>query len=215
MVCPLFSTKVPLDSLTSQAQSLGAEDDDDGVQPDRSSETTNPEAVCTEECVQTGPGAHHSAIPHRDATDKNSWSQAHQSEETDHLIFGTPIASVDLCELHPGQVQILQLWQVYLENVNPLLKVTHAPTLQARIIDAVSHPANLPPTLQALMFSIYCVAIMSLSEDDCHATFGTPRRCLLGTYQFACQQALFRCRFWRCDDVDALVALYLYLVRTP
>lgn len=114
--------------------------------------------------------------------------------------------------LHPEPVQIFQLWQLYLDNVNPLLKVTHSPNLQGRIIEAAGNVLNIKPELEALMFSIYCTAIMSITDDECLMTFGLPRAELMATYQFGCQQALLNSRFLRCTSRDCLIALYLYLV---
>lgn len=114
--------------------------------------------------------------------------------------------------MHPEQIQIFRLWQIYLDNVNPLLKVTHIPSLQGRIIDAASNVANIKPNLVALMFSIYCVAVMSLSEEDCSTMFGVPRDDLLSRYQSGCQHALWNCGFLRSSDRECLTALYLYLV---
>jgi hypothetical protein len=136
----------------------------------------------------------------------------YQSESNDHLLFGSLKTNVCLDALHPEQVQMFRLWQIYLENVNPLLKVTHTPTLQARIIDAAHNVANISPPLEALIFGIYCVSVLSLTEDECRTSFGLSRKDLLGSYQFACQQALLNCRAWLSDDRDCLTALYLYLV---
>ena len=130
----------------------------------------------------------------------------------DHLLFGSRETAVDVSTLHPEQVQIFRLWQIYIDNVNPLLKVTHTPTLQARIIEAASNVASIKPTLAALMFSIYCISILSLGEDECLTMFGSPRERLLTRYQFGCQQALVSCGFLRSGDRDCLTALYLYLV---
>lgn len=115
--------------------------------------------------------------------------------------------------MHPGQVQIFQLWQIYLDNVNPLLKVTHTPTLQPRIIKAVSDMRNISEALDALLFSIYCTAILSMTNDECFASFRLSRDYLLERYQVACKEALLKCSPWRTNNVDALTALYLYLVR--
>ncbi|OGM50622.1 putative C6 transcription factor [Aspergillus bombycis] len=142
---------------------------------------------------------------------KKAWDQIYQSNEQ-NLLFGSCNTNVDISTLHPDQVQIFRLWQVYLDNVNPLLKVTHTPTLQARIIDAAGDVTNISPTLEALMFSIYCVSILSLGEDQCCAIFRTPREDLLKRYQFACQQALLKCGVLRTSSVECLTALYLYLV---
>lgn len=81
----------------------------------------------------------------------------------DHLLFlfGATPPNAHAPAPHPQQVQIFQLWQIYLDNVNPLCKVTHTPTLQPRIIGAASNVTNTAPGLEALMFSIYCVAVLS------------------------------------------------------
>ena len=133
-------------------------------------------------------------------------------ENTDPLLFGSSMAELDLFTLHPGQAQILKLWQIYLENVNPLLKVTHTPTLQARMIDAASDLANVSPVMHALMFSIYCISVTSLLDEECRALFGSSQSDLLKSYRFGCQQALLHSYFLRTSDPDCLTALFLYLV---
>ncbi|KAI9931205.1 hypothetical protein MW887_010866 [Aspergillus wentii] len=130
----------------------------------------------------------------RESVIKKAWDNKYEAESNDHLLFGSPKTNVDLSTMHPPQVQIFKLWQIYLENVNPLLKVTHTPTLQGRIIDAAGKVANISPALEALMFSIYCTSILSLADDECRTLFGSPRKELLKGYQFACQQALLNCR---------------------
>lgn len=144
-----------------------------------------------------------------EAVVRKAWDDANL---TDDLLFWSRETAVDLFTLHPEQVHIFRLWQIYIDNVNPLLRVTHTPTMQGRIIDAASNLVSIEPNLLALMFSIYCMAILSLSEDECRATFGSPRERLLRKYQFGCQQALLDCEFLRSSDRNCLTALYLYLV---
>lgn len=149
-----------------------------------------------------------------DAVIKKAWDHAYRDHDASdhHLLFGSPASnSVDLTTLHPDQTKIFRLWQIYLDNVDPLLKVTHTPSLQARIIEAVGNLTALDAPLEALMFSIYCVAILSLDEERCRTLFG-PKKELLTGYRFACRQALINCRVLRTDDHDTLVALFLYLV---
>ncbi|CEJ56032.1 hypothetical protein PMG11_02258 [Penicillium brasilianum] len=135
----------------------------------------------------------------------------HLFDNDDHLLFGSRQAAFELSTLHPEPVHIFRLWQVYIENVNPLLRVTHTPTLQGRIIEAASNLTNVTPALEALMFSIYSMAVLSLGED-CQTLFGIPKDELLRKFQFGCQQALLKCGFLRSADRDCLTALYLYLV---
>lgn len=115
--------------------------------------------------------------------------------------------------MHPEQAQIFRLWQTYLENVDPLLKVTHTPTLQSRIVDAVSDIEDINPTSEALIFSIYCIAVVSLADDDYHRLFKSSKKDLLARYQLGCQQLLLKCKPWRFTNIDGLTAMYLYLVR--
>jgi hypothetical protein len=146
----------------------------------------------------------------REVVGKTGWVQLFG--DNDHLLFGSPNTNVDLSTLHPEPVQIFRLWQIYLDNVNPLFKVTHTPSQQGSIIEAASNITNISPTLEALMFSIYCMAILSLSVDDCQTIFGSSRKDLLTKFQFGCQQALLNCSFLRSGDRNCLTALYLYLV---
>lgn len=141
---------------------------------------------------------------------KKSWVQLFG--DNDHLLFGSPNANVDLSTLHPEPVHIFRLWQIYLDNVNPLLKVTHTPSLQGLIIEAASNVTNIKPALEALMFSIYCIAILSIVEDDCRTIFDSSQEDLLIRFQFGCRQALLNCSFLRSGDRDCLTALCLYLV---
>ncbi|CAD0081650.1 unnamed protein product, partial [Aureobasidium vineae] len=148
----------------------------------------------------------------RDVAAKTTWDQMYKNS-TDFLLFGSLIADVDLTIVHPpDHVQILKLWQIYLENVDPLLKVTHTPTLQVRLINATGNLANVDSKLEALMFGVYCVAIMSLAKVECLNMFGCERGILLQRYRFGCQQALLKCGFLQSDDRDCLTALFLYLV---
>ena len=144
---------------------------------------------------------------------KEAWDKSFLND--DNLIFGFRSSTVDLSTLHPEPVQIFRLWHLYLENVNPLLRVTHAPTMQGRIIEAVSDMKNVNPIFEALLFGIYSMAIVSVAIEECPVLFGLSKSDLLTKYQFGCQQALLNCGFLRCSDRDCLTALYLYMARSP
>ncbi|KAM0313199.1 hypothetical protein ACHAO8_005696 [Botrytis cinerea] len=141
---------------------------------------------------------------------KRVWDQV---SDNDNFLFGSRISNVDISTFHPEPVQIFRLWQIYLENIDPLLKVTHTPSLQALIIEAAGNLRNIKPQLEALMFGIYCVAISSLSYEDCQLMFYTSKSDLLTRYQFGCQQGLLNSGFLRNrDDRDTLTALFFYLM---
>ncbi|KAF2646888.1 hypothetical protein P280DRAFT_545165 [Massarina eburnea CBS 473.64] len=128
------------------------------------------------------------------------------------LILGLRQIPVDLSPLHPEPAQILRLWQLFVDNVNPLLRVVHTPTVQGYVIEAVASTKSMKPITEALMFSIYATGIFSLSEEDCLSVFGTQKDELMVKYQFGCQQALANCGVLRTSDRDCLTAFYLYLI---
>ncbi|KAI0144422.1 hypothetical protein GGR57DRAFT_494983 [Xylariaceae sp. FL1272] len=133
-------------------------------------------------------------------------------DKSGHLILGARANPVRLAAFHPEPVQIFKLWQVYLDNVDPLLKVTHSPSLQSRIIEATGKIGNIDSPLEALMFSIYCVALLSLPTNECEAMFGATKQELLAKNHLACQEALINSGYMRTTDRDCLTALYLYLI---
>ena len=128
------------------------------------------------------------------------------------MLFSSYRQDLVLSVLHPQQGHIFKLWQVYLENVDPLLKVTHVPSLQPRVIDAAMDVTKITPALEALMFSIYCMAVLSLDEAKCLTLLGENKNDALARFQLACRQALHNCSFLRSTDLDCLTALYFYLV---
>ncbi|RYC85495.1 hypothetical protein BFJ63_vAg11595 [Fusarium oxysporum f. sp. narcissi] len=140
----------------------------------------------------------------------NAQDQSFNNDE--HMLFGSRQTAVELYTLHPEPAQLFRLWQVYLDNVNPLLKVTHTPTLQGRIVEAASNLKEVPSTLEALMFGIYCMAILSLTAEECETMFKQPKKELSTRFQFGCQQALLNSNFLRTCSRDCLTALFLYLV---
>jgi hypothetical protein len=152
-----------------------------------------------------------SAYVLREKEVKQAWDTLFASNDT--LLFCSRNTSIDLAALHPSQIHIFKIWQVYLENFNPLLRVTHTPTLQPRIIDAASDVSNIDPPLEALMFSIYCVAIFSLDQAECQKMFAASRDELLSRYQLGARETLLNCGFLRTDSRECLTALHLYLVR--
>ena len=89
-------------------------------------------------------------------------------EAGDHhgFVLGYMSSDVDLSKLHPLPSQIPFVWQVYCENVDPLVKILHVPTMDKTIRQYRNNLNNLSPGLEALMFSIYYASITSLEDDE-------------------------------------------------
>lgn len=128
------------------------------------------------------------------------------------LLCGSQHTNVDLKALHPQPIHIFRLWQQYLDNVNPLIKILHGPTFQLQVLEASTDLENISKDMEALLFSIYSLAITSISDAHCKDVFGDERSSLLAKYQYGAQQALLNAEFLRPSTLAVLQALLLYLV---
>lgn len=133
-------------------------------------------------------------------------------ENSDGFPFIVGGSVISVTSSHPSAIQIFQLWQIYINNVNPLLKLSHVSTLQAQIISAGANTSKIAKPLEALMFAIYFSAITSMTDDEVNATFAEDKAILLGKFHNATQQALVNASFMRSTELMVLQALLLYLV---
>ena len=119
-----------------------------------------------------------------------------------------------MTQAHPNPIQIFQLWQIYIDNINSLLKITHVPTVQPQILQAASSLDKTPKNIEALMFGLYLMAVTSMEENDVMRMFNESKQHVLTRYLSATQQALVNASFMRVDDAILLQAYVLYLVST-
>ncbi|KAG0649220.1 Transcription factor vrtR1 [Hyphodiscus hymeniophilus] len=113
---------------------------------------------------------------------------------------------------HPPPERILQLWQIFADNVDPLTKIVHVPTLRPAIQKAASNIGAVPRGFETLMFAIYGAAVMSLKDDDCKQIFSESRKTLLSRYISATKVALSRAKFMGTTSLVVLQALVLHLL---
>lgn len=112
----------------------------------------------------------------------------------------------------PPTELIHQLWQTFIEKVNPLSKLVHVPTLQPAIEKAVTNIERIPRGFEALLFAIYSMAVLSLTEDECKEALGESRAILLPRYVAATKAALSRARFMSSTSIVVLQALVLHIL---
>lgn len=93
--------------------------------------------------------------------------------DSDHhsFLLGYRSAEVDLAGLHPLPAQTSFLWQIYLENIEPLVKVLHIPTMSRLMTKVRRGEHDLRPGDEALVFAIYYSAVVSMESDEVRAHF--------------------------------------------
>ncbi|CEH12466.1 hypothetical protein CBOM_00445 [Ceraceosorus bombacis] len=139
------------------------------------------------------------------------------TNDSSHLFFGK---KCEACQApkpvfgdlhHPDPFVMLKLWQIYLDNVHPIVKLVHAPAVQRKMADLGSNMGDAPASHQALFFAIYSCAINSLRPSECQELLGYDRDSLLERCQQAAVLWLSKAELWRTSDLTVLQALIIHL----
>ncbi|KIW30712.1 uncharacterized protein PV07_02419 [Cladophialophora immunda] len=141
---------------------------------------------------------------HSPETDRQSNHQA--------FLFGYSSVMQDLRELHPSPSQIFILWEVFKENVDPVVRILHRPTAKTILMNAASSIDRVSKPAEALLFSIYFGAVVSLTPEQCQQLLDEDKQSLLKKYRFATEQALARADFLNSSSLMCLQALSFFLI---
>ncbi|AEO56556.1 hypothetical protein MYCTH_2058263 [Thermothelomyces thermophilus ATCC 42464] len=127
------------------------------------------------------------------------------------LVLGPDRPGVDLADLWPEITHIQPLWQTYLDRVNPLTKIIHVPSMQPYFVAATSGGRDtIPRNVEALMFSIFLMATVSMSPTECTGLLGSSRQEAIHRFSEGVRLSLIRTSFLKSHDMASLQALLLY-----
>jgi hypothetical protein len=113
---------------------------------------------------------------------------------------------------HPSRESIQTLWGVFVERVNPLSKIVHIPTLQPAMEKAAADLKKVPSGFQALMFAIYSMSVLSLTDDECEDMLGEAKSLAHKRYVAATKTALARAKFMSTTSIVVLQASLLHIL---
>lgn len=142
----------------------------------------------------------------RDSPSTSALETPNESWDPLTLRFTFDSVPESLSHFHPSSIQIFRLWEKFLDNVNPLVKIIHVPTVQRQLLEASVDLENVSRSFEALMFAIYASAITSLSNEECMELMNVPRQQLLKLYYKIAQQALTRAGIFATTDIIVLQA---------
>ncbi|KAF5615082.1 transcription factor [Fusarium tjaetaba] len=128
------------------------------------------------------------------------------------LLIPADTATRSCEELQPEPVHIFRLWQLFVDRVNPLTKIIHVPSVQPFALEMATDINKIPLNYQALLFAIFTMATVSLTETECLQMLGTSRDEALRRYTIGTKVALTKFNFLKNYDMVALQALLLYLL---
>lgn len=104
------------------------------------------------------------------------------------------------------------LWQIFLQKINPLSKVIHAPLVQNQVIEASRDFNSISKPSVALLFAIYSAALLGMKDEECQTQLNESKKTLMNRYFSATQQALASASFMKSRNIIVLQAFVIHLV---
>lgn len=127
-------------------------------------------------------------------------------------MFGYSSIMYDMSKLHPSPSQIFIIWEIFKENVDPVLKIVHVPTVKNIIMKAAVNASGLSKASESLFYSICFSAIVSMTEDQCKQLLGGEKDQLMRKYRFAVEQGLARAQFLNSSNLVVLQAFVMFMI---
>ena len=115
----------------------------------------------------------------------------------------------------PSKPMIEVLYSLYFENVDPLFKILHAPSMADFMLKGNAYLDHKPadPAVDALSFAIYYAGLSTLDARKCKQQFGEDKAELLNKFRFAFEVHLAKADFVNSTQIAVLQAFVIFLVR--
>ncbi|KAF5250686.1 hypothetical protein FANTH_4129 [Fusarium anthophilum] len=130
-------------------------------------------------------------------------------------IFGYRAIASPLYHYHPSLQQAVTLFAAFSENVAPLVRIFHMPTLTRIYWDAIASLGTVDKHTETLLFTIHYSAVISLNPEQCLNILDETREAALERYRFAVEQALAQGNLLSTQSMTMLQAAVLFLSALP
>lgn len=131
------------------------------------------------------------------------------------IVLPSSMPATTYSSLHPDNKYAMLLLAMYIRNVDPMAKLLHVPTLYNSVMVAARKLPLLRPEWgrDALLFSIYFAAIISISDVECLEQFNESRAALASAFRRATEHALRNAGFMESTELITLQAFVIFVVR--
>lgn len=150
----------------------------------------------------------------RDTTSSASSPGQQQSQQPHDSRFLISPASLTENPEHPTPHQLFIFCDVYLNNVDPVFKILHAPSLRRYLQEGAAELDCSPGArgLEALKFAICYAATISMTEEECRHRIGEDKAALVTRYRIGTEVALAKADLVNTVEMSTLQAMTIFLV---
>jgi hypothetical protein len=143
------------------------------------------------------------------STEEDDWSSTDTNPNS--ILFHGRLTA-DVASLYPPPAAVMTFWTAFCQNVDPLTKIVHIPTLQTLVEVSCHNVRSLSRYNLTLLFSIHLISVESMTDEQCRAATGESKRTLFKRLLAATQQCFVRGCLLRTGDLTMLTALLFYLL---
>ena len=119
----------------------------------------------------------------------------------------------DVLEYYPDIQLAIQLWTVYINSVDLVLKILHIPTVQSTVVATILDPRSARSSTVALTFAIYFATITPFVMIIIMNPLTFPAKMvLLKRYKMALDRLFLVTDLMNQPEMTALQALAIYVV---
>ncbi|KAH8878606.1 hypothetical protein GQ53DRAFT_707023 [Thozetella sp. PMI_491] len=122
---------------------------------------------------------------------------------------GSQLRSV--AEEPPSTWQCMQLWQAFLQNVDPSVRVLHIPSSQVTLFTAIGQKDSWAPEVSCLLNSIFFSAAISLTPEEIQGMLKRDKAVALAQFKLGLERSLVQANFFEKPTLMVLEAVVLFL----
>ncbi|KAF5535890.1 hypothetical protein FMEXI_10622 [Fusarium mexicanum] len=120
------------------------------------------------------------------------------------------IASVSTAIYHPQRRVAIRLWKVFVDGVDPYVKVLHIPTTETTLYTVIGDPTKASNENLALCFAIYFAAVTATSPNEALDITGEDKKQALVRYRMCLEQSMAQSDFLENPTITSLQATAIY-----
>lgn len=131
------------------------------------------------------------------------------------LGLGLGEASSSLEEFHPSKDQSDVLCKLFIEGVEPFIRLVHQETFLRELQLFRAGRLNVPPyanEFEAMLLAIFTLTVTTLRSDVVETIFGEQRETLISRFQLGAEKALVKYDIFRSRKPMLFKALLYYIV---
>ncbi|OAA60854.1 Transcription factor [Cordyceps fumosorosea ARSEF 2679] len=117
-----------------------------------------------------------------------------------------------LRDWHPTIHCLYALRDIYVDRVDPLMKIMHMPTFWALVLQAAERKEDVSRPIEAVMFCFYFATISVIEEKECQKLFNESKKTMFAKYRAIARHTLKRAGLLSTTSPMTLRAFCLFMM---